>query len=413
MKLDQIEQKVFDGLSDMKVIDAHEHLIPEKTRLEKKIDFFILFSHYTEADLMSAGMKPADYARLRDDQSMPLEEKWRIFRNFYPMIKHGSYARPAAIWLKEVLGYDELNDKNYKEISEKLQADNKPGIYRRILGEMCHIESALVCTGLPGEHELDMLKPVWWMLHYLEEACIEEFLKKQDNRQATTLNDYLDHIVKDAEKAIEIGIWGVKTWCYSLDNPDIKNAEEIFVALRDKKGRGLTMEERATLIFAIYDRLFQLVRQHNLTVAVHSGVWGDFRTSQPTHLIPLATKYPDISFDMFHLGFPYLREAVMIGKMFPNVSLNLCWTSIISQEATVRMLDECLDMVPMNKLIAFGGDYGQSIEKVYGHLKMAKENVARALAKRIKQGRLDFDEAARIARLWFYDNPARIYKLSS
>ena len=79
MNLDQTEQKVFDGLSDIKVIDAHEHLIPEKRRLDRKIDFFILFSHYTQEDLLSAGMTLDEFERLRDDQTMSVEEKWQIF----------------------------------------------------------------------------------------------------------------------------------------------------------------------------------------------------------------------------------------------------------------------------------------------------------------------------------------------
>jgi hypothetical protein len=51
------------------------------------------------------------------------------------------------------------------------------------------------------------------------------------------------------------------------------------------------------------------------------------------------------------------------------------------------------------------------VQKVYGHLVMAREAVAEAFARRIDGGDLDRDEALRIARLWFHDNPARIYGL--
>ena len=75
------------------------------------------------------------------------------------------------------------------------------------------------------------------------------------------------------------------------------------------------------------------------------------------------------------------------------------------------MLDECLDLVPVNNLIVFGGDYGWPVENVYGHLKMARGVVARVLAKRIELGEMDFAQALGVARLWFHDNPARIYRL--
>ena len=175
--------------------------------------------------------------------------------------------------------------------------------------------------------------------------------------------------------------------------------------------RPMTAAESAVMRSAVYDRVFELARRRQLTVAVHSGVWDDFRDSQPTHLIPVAARYPDVAFDLFHLGAPYVREAVMIGKMFANVSLNLCWNAVMSPELTAQMLDECLDLIPVNRLILFGGDYNLPVEKVYGHLIMAKEIAARVLAKRIRRAEMDRAEALRIANLWFHDNAASIYRL--
>src|SRR5262245_47757383 len=40
------------------LFDTHEHLWREPERLAKKLDCFLLFSHYTDDDLISAGMAP-------------------------------------------------------------------------------------------------------------------------------------------------------------------------------------------------------------------------------------------------------------------------------------------------------------------------------------------------------------------
>ena len=56
MKLSRPEQRLFDDLRDIPVIDAHEHLFPEQRRLAHKVDFFLLFGHYCQADLLAAGM---------------------------------------------------------------------------------------------------------------------------------------------------------------------------------------------------------------------------------------------------------------------------------------------------------------------------------------------------------------------
>ena len=411
MKLDRIETEMFDALAEMPVIDAHEHLRPEAERVARKVDFFLLFSTYCRADLCSAGMAPEVYDRLRDDPEMDVAAKWKAFEPFYPMIRHGSYARPARIWLREVLGFDDLTKQNYQAVSAGLQEWNVPGLYDRVLREMCHVRTALVANDTYQEYDFGLLKPLWRLISFTGDGRIGDFLAARPEGAVKPIEEYLEWMEQDLERYLQRGRAGVKAICFPFETPDLKRADGIFRSLQAPGGRTLTGAERATLTSAIYDRALGLAERHGLTVAVHSGVWGDFRESQPTYLIPMATRHPGVSFDLFHLGMPFVREAVMIGKMFPNVSLNLCWNTVVSPELTFRMLDECLDLVPINDLIAFGGDYNLPVEKVYGHLKMTQEVVARVLAKRIRREEMDAAEALRIAGMWFHDNAVRIYGL--
>ena len=74
--------------------------------------------------------------------------------------------------------------------------------------------------------------------------------------------------------------------------------------------------------------------------------------------------------------------------------------------------DEWLDLVPINKIIAFGGDYCKPVEKVYGHLVMAREDIARVLAARVAEGLMTETQAVAIAHKWFFENPSELYRLS-
>jgi len=74
-------------------------------------------------------------------------------------------------------------------------------------------------------------------------------------------------------------------------------------------------------------------------------------------------------------------------------------------------LKEAIDMVPVNKVFAFGADYVTFIETVYGHLYIARENVAIALGDRVDRCLMDLDDAKEILKAWFYDNPKRFYGL--
>ena len=77
----------------------------------------------------------------------------------------------------------------------------------------------------------------------------------------------------------------------------------------------------------------------------------------------------------------------------------------------VSCASHSVDQVPLNKVIAFGGDYRVAVQKTYGHLTIARQAVACALGHHIEAGTFDYRRAEEIAGLWFYENPKRIYGL--
>jgi uncharacterized protein len=142
----------------------------------------------------------------------------------------------------------------------------------------------------------------------------------------------------------------------------------------------------------------------------HYGVHNDIRNARATHLWSLLKDYPEARFDLFHGSFPYVEDMTVLGKYFENVSLNMCWMHIMGPDISRRALSQWLDAVPVTKIFAFGGDYGV-VEKIYGHLLLARADVAAVLAEKVAQGRFAEADALHIARLLFHDNPKRWYKL--
>ncbi|MFH1732739.1 MAG: hypothetical protein ABIF82_13960 [Planctomycetota bacterium] len=121
-------------------------------------------------------------------------------------------------------------------------------------------------------------------------------------------------------------------------------------------------------------------------------------------------RHPETRLDIYHVGYPFVRDALMLGKGFPNVWPNFCWPHVISRRFAMDALDEAVDLIPMNKLLAFGGDYGRPVEKAYGHVVMAREDIERVLAKRIRRGQLAEAQALGLAHEWFYENPVELYE---
>ena len=403
-------KKLIREMARMRVIDCHEHLASEKERVSRNADVFTLFSHYTGTDMATAGMDKKDQENLFNPE-ISLEERWKTFRPILSRIRHGSYARPAFIAAKELFGFDDINDDTYVELSEKIKEHNTPGIYKRILRDRCNIRVCLNQGSTTAEDGDQFVNLKW----------ISDFTDLQSHRQydemcgryaekPRTLEDYIDLMRRTVVGWKAEGIGGIKiprTWPWP--EPCRKNAAAVFKRLLRKKT--INLDEVYALEGYLVDKTLDIARDVDLPVAVHTGMWEDFPKIDAKNFIPWIMRHPDTRIDLYHLSMPSVRDAIIIGKNFPNVWLNLCWTHIVSPQMTRSAIDEILDLVPINKILGFGGDYGMPVEKVVGHLQMAIENIAVSLAKRIDDDLMDVDEALNIARMWLWDNPVELYKL--
>ncbi|HIE27043.1 TPA: hypothetical protein EYP66_07135 [Candidatus Poribacteria bacterium] len=400
------EEHLIEAMERMEIVDAHEHLPPESSRTNAEVDVLTLFSHYTRTDLITAGMKPEEYDRMFD-QSIALSERWKLFRPHLENIRYGSYARPAFIAAKEFYGYDDINDDTYEAISGRMAAANTPGIYDRVIREKCNIK---VCLTQAGRTDFDRnyLIPLMPLDIYGSVSSAEEVTKKADDlqMQVSHLDDYLELANRGVNKWKSEGAVGLKMSTRPSTSPDQKAAEEQFSKLLS----GEKADMRTINNFLMH-KMLDIAAELDMVVAVHTGMWGDFRTLDPKFMISIVPQHPETRFDIYHLGMPWVRETAVIGKNFPNVWLNFCWCHIISPKMTCSVLDEVIDLVPMNKILGFGGDYSKPVEKIYGHLVMAREDIATVLGGRIDRGLMNMDEAVCIAQKWLVDNPRELYKL--
>jgi predicted TIM-barrel fold metal-dependent hydrolase len=157
-----------------------------------------------------------------------------------------------------------------------------------------------------------------------------------------------------------------------------------------------------------------IAEEREMTYQFHTGIQeghgNKLGNSDPELMCNLFLKYPGVTFDVFHIGYPYQNKLCALAKMFPNVIIDMAWANIISPEACVRGLVEWLDAVPANKICGFGGDY-LFPDGVVGHAAIARENVSRALAEKVDRGIFDLDRGKEIASMLFVDTPKRIFSL--
>jgi hypothetical protein len=420
-------EAIFRELSKMPVIDTHEHLpFSEEDRNLNTDVLREYLSHYLSSDIISSGMKRADFDKVMDPE-LSITERWNLVEPYWEACRYTGYGRALDISVRAVYGVDGVNGRTIETLDAAFKKALSPGHLHFVLKELCGIELSIL-DGFSGYLECDktLFRRVWQPSNYIfPMAGVVHWLEDRFRLTIKTLDDWMaafdteleDALAKDAV-ALKIALAYMRTLKY--EKVDYITARRSFAKTFDrweKAGRGSDID------FS-FDKDVQDYMMHHilgranakgLTVQFHTGLQeGNGNTisnSDPSLLNNLFLEYPDMNFDLFHIGYPYYGVTSALCKNFPNVTIDMCWAHIISPQASRSALSDFLDAVPYNKISAFGGDY-LFVDGVYGHLRMARENVSRVLADKVAEGVFSLDVAVKIGRALFYDNPMRIFKLA-
>ena len=409
MKLSSTAHRLYERMLELKVIDAHQHLPSESDYLAHDYSGLNMFAGgYIWHDLESAGLSPEFKATMREGGFRPVETWWPTIAPYWEQVKHTSYARALRVTARDLWGISDISEETIADFAAAVTDDNTPGLYRRVLQDRCGIELSITCVDQPAFPDDPGLVGITDLMKFAGPGNPVSVLSARAGRELSTLEEAVAAARDLLRRDLEAGAVGFKMRVGQHETPNLVAAEAEFKKACSRRGDDT---KYPALLDYLFDACLDVAAEADVPVAVHTGYWGDFRELDPTLMFSFAIRRRDVRFDMFHLGMPMVREAALMGKNLPNVTVNLTWCPVISQLVTQRTLDEMIDLVPLNKVIAFGGDYRVAVQKTYGHLVLAREVVASALAARIDAGDFDADYALYVARLWFHDNPRQVYRL--
>src|SRR5690348_5527596 len=138
-----IRKSLRQHAADMAIFDTHEHIWHEDVRLQRKVDFFLLFSPYTVSDLVSAGMSPQVVRDLQNPE-IPLQKRWESFAPYWPFTRTTGYGRCLLIAARDLFGVEDINEQTYRLLSERMIAANRPGWYEKVLKTRAHIDTCIL-----------------------------------------------------------------------------------------------------------------------------------------------------------------------------------------------------------------------------------------------------------------------------
>jgi predicted TIM-barrel fold metal-dependent hydrolase len=165
----------------------------------------------------------------------------------------------------------------------------------------------------------------------------------------------------------------------------------------------------------MFHKLMSLAGTYKLPVVIHTGMQSgngnnNIMNSDPALLSGIFSQYPEIEFALYHGSYPYGGKLATLAKNFKNVYVDMSWVYAISPSYSERYLHEWLETVPVNKIMAFGGDM-RCVENIYGELLFARAIISKVLISKVQDGYFTEDEAKVIARMILHDNVVRFYNL--
>src|SRR5512136_610349 len=153
--------RIKDAVNAVRLVDTHEHLLSEEERNQAAHDFGYLFPHYASSDLVSAGMPPALLEAVRatarpvlmermarigwirkpppfvapTGTDLSLEERWTALEPYWERVRHTGYGTCLRLAIRDLFGFQELNEKTYEPLSAAIADSRRVGWYRHVLKE--------------------------------------------------------------------------------------------------------------------------------------------------------------------------------------------------------------------------------------------------------------------------------------
>lgn len=414
-------RELYAYLGTIATIDTHEHLPAYEKFRETRNDVLAEYlTHYLSSDLVSAGMPPETLTHIIHNQSIGLLDKWAAIAPYWPFVQHTGYGRSIRIAAKSLYCIDHIDGDSIEALNQRfVQARAKGDAYQRILKERCGLEAIILDSwNLDVDKEYFQLACQMSPFVYGEDGNLWRSAQAWAGQQATDFGDFLDMVAAFIIKTLAGNAICLKcslAYERSLHFPraEYAGAKAEFLRMQTGTDRKEWMQSTNLQnymmhhILATAGKVGGVVQFHT---GIQEGNGNHLAWTNPILLENLFREYPDVRFDLFHIGYPFQRVTTALAKNYRNVFIDMCWAHIISPLDAAAALDGFLDAVPYNKISAFGGDYC-FVDGVVGHLAIARENVACVLGRRVDDGMMDLDEAKHIAKRLFYDNPKALFGL--
>ncbi len=428
----ELNKNLFEALMTLPLMDAHTHV--DASHLTARGLHDILLYHMLISELYSAGCPHGDRLSEEPDE----DEITRRIESALPYIKHiqnTSCFWGAKIILKDLYAWDKpITKDNWREIhqiiQDKSQDKNWPreimkraGIkrlstefWRRKDGSADDIlQYALEwaffarCQWNQFDTALVELEVTWDKTEPGSPLPVTITEDLQIEKRITTLNDvhqamehYLEVIPFDEILCIPQSL--------STDiNFRLIPEQEMISALKKRDVAG--PEERDIYASYILEYFLSEIKKRREKIVIHLAVGAEplpfetgskLRTETVFELANIVERHSDIDFHVFLANAHQNQALCTLVRELPNLYLIGYWWHNFFPGFISKVIEERLDMVPLNKQIGFFTD-AYCLDWAYGKSIIIRKQLAGVLAKKVEQGQYTFEQAIDIAKSLLHD----------
>lgn len=420
---DGYESRLREYIDTITVFSTHEHFLdPDLLKTVQFLDFALLFLENGYNDLVSAGMNDSLFNTIFS-VTLTSAEKWSIMEPYWSKAFNTANSRIMMRAIEDIYGYSELNAETATSITGMMRRSYGTEWFERILHEKCNIDYIII--------DGDRLTNKSSFIKYSErfDPWISVRSKKVIDSLAImqvepiyTLEGFVKsmtaaftYLLKEGMIAVKIDLAYERS--IRFDKTDMEQARKVFRSLvNGNEDTKLSHEAVKPLQDYMVYHLLELAGKNNIPVAIHTGFQAGngnkLTNSEPTLLTNLFQDFPEVKFVIFHGAYPFGGELSALAKNFSNVYIDMNWTYAISPSYAGNYLSEWLETVPLNKIMAFGGDQ-RMVEITYGSLVFARQVVADVLIEKVRSGYFTEPEAKTAARMILHDNGMNFYNIIS
>lgn len=452
-KQSRFYQRLWQEISEMKIIDTHEHFWTMKDLPHQMGDQAIGNDRLT-----IPGMFYTSYIFIEEKGNhRTWAEELRRYRGT-------GYIKSWLIAMEDLYGLEGPITPKYLEkmehaINDAYRQDFEDDTshhLREVLENRMHVERAIV--DMPYEDHLDLPKPICQGTFGIEMIVnINEVPKgiapkkegyfsmnivfwhaqnvlKMNLGDIQTFDDYLDITVQFLEylknRQDYISLKSKLAYLRPISFPEPSKDQSKIAKLFNKP---LKNEKELWRYgdFMMHFILDWMNENWHIPIQMHTGIARMYDgSSDAIHLSNLFQKYPELHFDLFHGNYPYLKVPGMLHQIY-NISANLDFLPVISPTISQQTLTELYEVggssggynyswrtrkrpyyepyhEPSMRTILFGGDCDM-VEGSYGALQIAKDVLIRSLEDLKNRGLIYEVDAIDLAEQVLYSNPKRIY----